>query len=179
MSLSQDELDRYKPTCLPRTTRNTPILPIANQSPGSSTQASTNIPLNNISQPGAINNQNTPGNVTLGGAVQSSTAQQSSNPSRDMYWCIEKIFTEPTENHLFPILNSEDLKDDEDLYNQVNTAIRSARYWIWWLFSWKRCTEVEFIEVTKSESSSPVRTPSANKKCSSVLCGAIAARSTL
>ncbi|UPK95247.1 hypothetical protein LCI18_006182 [Fusarium solani-melongenae] len=146
MSLSQNELDRYKPMCLPRTTRNTPILPVANQPAGSSTQRSTNIPLSNISQPGGTNSQHAPGNVALGGAVQSSTTQQSSGLSRDIYWCIEKIFTEPTENHLFSIPNSEDLKDDKELYDQVNKAISSARCWIWRLFSWKRCTEVEFLE---------------------------------
>lgn len=177
MSLSQDELDLYKPMCLPRTTRNTPILPVVNQPAGSSTQRSTNIPLNNISQSGSTNSQHAPGNITLGGTVQSSTAQQSSGLSRDMYWCIEKIFTEPTENHLFSILKSEDLEDDKDLYDRVNKAIRSARCWVWWLFSWKRCTEVDFIEVTISKSSSPIKAPSTNK-CSSVLCGAVAVRST-
>ncbi|RSM14890.1 hypothetical protein CEP52_001104 [Fusarium oligoseptatum] len=145
MALSQDELSRYKPFCLPTTTGKTPILPIR-QPPNLSTQKSTNIPLNAISQSSGTNSRQTPSNVPLRGVFQTSTAPPPPSLSRDMYWCVEKIFTEPTENHLFSILNSDDLKDDEALYRRVNKAISSARGWIWRLFSWKRCTEVEFIE---------------------------------
>lgn len=158
--------------CLPRTTGNIPLLPITNQQ-SSSTQRSTNIPLGTISQPVGSNSQPPLGNVAL--RAQSSTLPPPRG-SRDIYWCVEKTFTEPTENHLFSILSSDTLNDDEELYHRVNQAISSSRGPIGWWFSWKRCTEVDFIEVTRPELLK--RSPTGNKQDSFVLCDAMTARST-
>ncbi|EEU36747.1 uncharacterized protein NECHADRAFT_86595 [Fusarium vanettenii 77-13-4] len=147
MSLSQDELNRYKSMCSPITTNRIPLLPVANPSTSSSRHVPATVPSNAAFRSGGTNSPPTLGNVALGGAaVRSSAALPTPVPTKDMYWCVEKTFTEPTENHLFPILNSETLHDDEELYRQVNKAIRSACGWIGLLFSWKRCTAVDFIE---------------------------------
>lgn len=88
-------------------------------------------------------------------AAHSSAAPPSQGPKTDIYWCVERVYTEPTEIHLAPILDSESLTDDEELYRQVNRAIRSSggawlKGWILQLLSWKRCTEVEFVKVSNS-----------------------------
>ena len=69
-----------------------------------------------------------------------------------MYWCIDKIFADPAETVLCSIPEVDTMKDDYELYKQVNSAIRrsSGRFlkgWFLNLLSWKRCTEVEFVKV--------------------------------
>lgn len=153
MSLSRDELSRYKPMCLPRATNNIPLLPITNPPPNLSGRRPANALASTTTQARGISSPPPLGNVALGrAAVRSSATPPTPKPTKDMYWCVEKSFTEPTETHLFPILDSETLKDDEELYRQVNKAIRSACGWIGWLFSWKRVTDVEFVKVAKTES---------------------------
>ncbi|KAF5548340.1 serine threonine kinase [Fusarium phyllophilum] len=72
-------------------------------------------------------------------------AVQTSVDTKDIYWCIERNFTEPTEIYLSPIQNAEKL-DDEQLFRQVNKAIGSTEGWIRRLFSWKRCTAIDFVQ---------------------------------
>ncbi|KAH6967782.1 kinase-like domain-containing protein [Ilyonectria sp. MPI-CAGE-AT-0026] len=152
MSLSQDELDRYKPTCLPRTTNNTPLLPVANNQAGSSRHGVVNIPLNTMGQPANMGSQPTHGNAPLPGITGHPTMPlPTPGASKDMYWCVEKVFTEPAETHLFPIINTDTLNDDQELYRQVNRAIGSSvgssrTRWILRRLSWKRCTKVEFVK---------------------------------
>ncbi|KAL6399804.1 serine/threonine protein kinase [Ilyonectria robusta] len=152
ISLSQDELDRYKPICLPRTTNNTPLLPVANNQAASSQHGFFNIPLNTMGHPANIGSQPTHGNAPLPGIMgHPSTPLPTPGPSKDMYWCVEKVFTEPAETHLFPIVNTNTLNDDQELYRQVNRAIGSSvgssrTRWILRRLSWKRCTKVEFVK---------------------------------
>ncbi|KAL9565715.1 hypothetical protein ACKAV7_009897 [Fusarium commune] len=70
---------------------------------------------------------------------------KTSSDTKDIYWCIERNFTEPTEIYLSPIHNAETL-DDEQLFRQVNEAIGSTEGWIRRLFSWKRCTAIDFVQ---------------------------------
>ena len=85
--------------------------------------------------------------------------QASSNPvvntTAEMYWCIDKIFADPSETVLCFIPEVGALKDDYELYTQVNRAIRrsSGRFLTGWFLnfmSWKRCTKVEFVKVSSA-----------------------------
>lgn len=152
ISLSQDELERYKPACLPRTTNNTPLLPVANNQAASSQHGFVNIPLSTMGQPANIGSQPTHCNAPpLGTTGHPPTPLPTPGASKDMYWCVEKVFTEPAETHLFPIVNTNTLNDDQELYRQVNRAIGSSvgssrTRWILRRLSWKRCTKVEFVK---------------------------------
>ncbi|KAF5692856.1 serine threonine kinase [Fusarium denticulatum] len=140
LALSQDEFDRYKVTCFPVTTNNVPLLPLTRQSlnaqqaskPSSSTQ-----PIN-LGQP----------SQSLGTNAMASTISsvlRTTINTKDICWCIERNFTEPTEIYLSPIPNAETL-DDEQLFLQVNKAIGSTEGWIRRFFSWKRCTAIDFVQ---------------------------------
>ena len=74
------------------------------------------------------------------------SAVQTTIDTKDIYWCIEKNFTEPKEIYLSPIQDTETV-DDEQLFRQVNRAIGSTEGWIRRLFSWKRCTAIDFVQV--------------------------------
>ncbi|KAF5539216.1 serine threonine kinase [Fusarium napiforme] len=141
LALSQDEFDRYKSTCFPVTTNNVPLLPLTRQGlkaqqaskPSSSTQPT------NLGQP----SQSSLGTNAMTSTI--SSVLRTTLNTKDIYWCIERNFTEPTEIYLSPIQNAETL-DDEQLFRQVNKAIVSTEGWIRRLFSWKRCTAIDFVQ---------------------------------
>ncbi|KAF5599972.1 serine threonine kinase [Fusarium pseudoanthophilum] len=142
LALSQDEFDRYKATCFPVTTNNVPLLPLTQQGfqvqqaakPSSSTQ-----PIN-LGQP----SQSSLGTNAMTSTI--SSGLRTTVNTKDIYWCIERNFTEPTEIYLSPVQNAESL-DDEQLFRQVNKAISSTEGWIRRFFSWKRCTAIDFVQV--------------------------------
>jgi hypothetical protein len=142
LALSQDQFHRYKPTCFPVTTNNVPLLPLTQQG----------LKVQQAAGSGSSIQQ-----ANLGQSSQSSfgtnaiTSTISSRPrttvnTKGIYWCIERNFTEPTEIYLSPIQNPESL-DDEQLFRQVNKAIGTTKGWIRRLFSWKRCTAIDFVQV--------------------------------
>ncbi|KAF5699322.1 serine threonine kinase [Fusarium mundagurra] len=141
LALSHNEFNRYKPICFPVTTNNVPLLPLTRQGlkaqqaakPSSSMQP---INLGQSFQPSL-------GTNVLANTVPSTV--QTPVDTKDIYWCIERNFTEPTEIYLSPIQNAETL-DDEQLFRQVNKAIGSTEGWIRRLFSWKRCTAIDFVQ---------------------------------
>ncbi|RKL01723.1 hypothetical protein BFJ71_g5052 [Fusarium oxysporum] len=141
LTLSQDEFDRYKATCFSVTTNGIPLLPLTQQDLKAQQAAkpSSSMQPTKLRQP----SHSSFGTNVLTGNV--SSAIQTSVDTKDIYWCIERNFTEPTEIYLSPIQNAETL-DDEQLFHQVNTAIGSTEGWIRRLFSWKRCTAIDFVQ---------------------------------
>ncbi|SCV54173.1 uncharacterized protein FFB14_13510 [Fusarium fujikuroi] len=141
LALSKDEFDRYKPTCFPVTTNNVPLLPLTQQGLEAQQAAKPNSYMQpiNLGQP----SQSSLGTNALVSAISSTV--RTSVDTKDIYWCIERNFTEPTEIYLSPIQNVETL-DDEQLFRQVNKAIGSTEGWIRRLFSWKRCTAIDFVQ---------------------------------
>ncbi|PNP79455.1 hypothetical protein FNYG_07071 [Fusarium nygamai] len=141
LALSQDEFDRYKPTCFPVTTNNVPLLPLTRQGlkAQQASKPSSSMQPTNIGQPF----QSSLGTNAVASTI--SSVLRTTVNTKDIYWCIERNFTEPTEIYLSPIQNAETL-DDEQLFRQVNKAIRSTEGWIRRLFSWKRCTAIDFVQ---------------------------------
>ncbi|KAK2692548.1 hypothetical protein QWA68_007421 [Fusarium oxysporum] len=141
LALSQDEFDRYKATCFPVTTNNTPLLPLTQQSLKAQQVAkpSSSMQPTNLGQP----SQSSLGTNVL--ATNVPPTVKTSVDTKDIYWYIERNFTEPTEIYLSPIQNAQTL-DDEQLFHQVNTAIGSTEGWIRRLFSWKGCTAIDFVQ---------------------------------
>ncbi|CVL12815.1 uncharacterized protein FPRN_09895 [Fusarium proliferatum] len=141
LGLSREEFDRYKATCFPMTTNNVPLLPLTRQGLKAQQAAkpSSSMQPTNLGQPSQ---------PPLGTNVSTANfppAVQTSVDTKDIYWCIERNFTEPTEIYLSPIHNAETL-DDEQLFRQVNKAIDSTEGWVRRLFSWKRCTAIDFVQ---------------------------------
>ncbi|KAG4277154.1 serine/threonine protein kinase [Fusarium proliferatum] len=141
LGLSRDEFDRYKATCFPMTTNNVPLLPLTRQSPKAqqAVKPSSSMQPTNLGQP----SQSSLGTNALTSTI--SSVLRTNVNTKDIYWCIEKNFTEPTEIYLSPIQNAEKL-DDEQLFLQVNKAIGSTEGWVRRLFSWKRCTAIDFVQ---------------------------------
>ncbi|RBA18502.1 serine/threonine protein kinase [Fusarium proliferatum] len=141
LALSRDEFDRYKATCFPVTTNNIPLLPLTRQGlkAQQATKPSSHMQSASLGQP----SQSSPSTNIL--AANAPPAVKTSVDTKDIYWCIERNFTEPTEIYLSPIENAEML-DDEQLFRQVNKAISSTEGWVRRLFSWKRCTEIDFVQ---------------------------------
>ncbi|KAH6898373.1 hypothetical protein B0T10DRAFT_543346 [Thelonectria olida] len=151
LALSEEEMSRYKPKCVPVIGNQTPLLPLSNSTVGTvnSEQTQPAVPLNTLAQARSIGTCAMHGNsAPLGTASPPSAAPLG---TKDIYWCVEKAYAEPEEILLFPIVNCEALKDDEELYRQVNKAIRcsggnSIKGWLLQKLSWKRCTRIEFIK---------------------------------
>ena len=70
-----------------------------------------------------------------------STAQQQ---SREIYWCVDRVWTEPSETWLC-VLNQ--ISDDRLLYKLLSDEFRKVHGLRGRIFSWKRCTSVDFISV--------------------------------
>ena len=70
-----------------------------------------------------------------------STAQQQ---SREIYWCVDKVWTEPSETWVY-ILKK--ISDDSLLYKLLSDKFRKVQGLRGQMFSWKRCTRVDFISV--------------------------------
>lgn len=71
---------------------------------------------------------------------------------REIFCCINRMYTEPLETVL-QIIIRENLQDDEQFYEAVNKAMRDAAGlglagWLRRIFSWKTCTTIEFVEVS-------------------------------
>ncbi|CVL00390.1 uncharacterized protein FMAN_09853 [Fusarium mangiferae] len=141
LALSYDDFCRYRATCLPLTTNNVPLLPFTRQGFKAQQTAKLRPPMqpSNLAQA----SQTSLGTNIL--ATNAPPAVQTSVDTKDIYWCIEKNFTEPTEIYLSPIENAETL-DDEQLFRQVNKAIGSTEGWVRRLLSWKRCTAIDFVQ---------------------------------
>lgn len=83
-------------------------------------------------------------------------SQERPTAETEMYWCIEKTFTEPMETVYRCIKPMMNIEDDSTLFNAVNDKIRGVGGEGWkgmvthWL-SWKRVTEVDFIKVSPSD----------------------------
>ncbi|KAH6959429.1 kinase-like domain-containing protein [Fusarium avenaceum] len=141
LALSQDDFDRYRAMCFPVTTNSIPLVPLTRQGLKAQKAAKPNFPMQS-------GNHNQPSQSSLGTNVFAASvppAVPTSVDTRDIYWCIERNFTEPTEIYLSPIQHAETL-DDEQLFHQVNKAIGSTEGWIRRLFSWKRCTAIDFVQ---------------------------------
>lgn len=142
LGLSRDDFYRYKATCFPMTTNNVPLLPLTRQGLKAQQAAkpSSSMQPTNLGQP----SQSSLGTNALASTI--SSVLRTTVSTKDIYWCIERNFTEPTEIYLSPIQNVETL-DDERLFHQVNKAIDSTEGWVRRLFSWKRCTAIDFVQV--------------------------------
>jgi len=70
----------------------------------------------------------------------------------EIYWCVDRAWTEPKRIYLCPI-DVEDQMDDKTLCERLNLEYQRVRTWKGRLLSWKRCLGVEFIKVCLGSSS--------------------------
>ncbi|KAI0427149.1 kinase-like domain-containing protein [Xylaria sp. FL1042] len=147
--LSRDEMARYKPTCVPILQSGTPVLP--RWETGNSQQPrSTEHELDNLTRPSSTRSEGQSENikpVVIGGT----DTQQLALSSQDVYWCNDKVYTEPLQTILYEINNWDALHSDKEFYELVNCLTRHIKGWrlSGWLFSvlsWKRCTQVDFVK---------------------------------
>ncbi|KAI1390684.1 kinase-like domain-containing protein [Hypoxylon trugodes] len=145
--LSDRDALYYKLTCVPIFGGGEPILPLSTQqakvkSTAAHTQGSSAPP----SQPTQSTNNSSQEQVQNNPSLTSTPGQ-----SKQLYWCVDRVFSEPLQTVLFPIREIQGLQDDEQFYLKVNKRFNKvrggkARGWVTDFFSWKRCTEVNFIK---------------------------------
>jgi hypothetical protein len=74
-----------------------------------------------------------------------------SHNSKEVYWCVDKPWTELQETMLSVLPNTQDIEDDAEFYKKLNAEyIRTRGQLRHHLFSWKTCVSIEFIKVSKS-----------------------------
>jgi hypothetical protein len=152
--VDQEEVDRYKATCsaiIGNTTLALPDVIPEGSSSSNADQVSSRVSL----QVKSPTTAKPVGTTSLQRSqLNHSRMQTSRQLSKDIYWCVDKIYSEPSETVLCPVHNSETLVNDVHLYREVNRAIKEARRapgtfeaWLMNLISWKICTKVDFVKV--------------------------------
>ncbi|KAI1751797.1 hypothetical protein F4782DRAFT_547348 [Xylaria castorea] len=105
---------RYKSTCVPILQLGTPVLP--RWETGNSQQPrSTEHELENLTKPSSTRSEGQSDNTKP--MVTGGTGTQQPVPSsRDMYWCNNKVYTEPLQTILYEINNWDALDSDKEFY---------------------------------------------------------------
>jgi hypothetical protein len=82
--------------------------------------------------------------------VQHKDFASTSHSSKEVYWCVDKPWTELKETMLSVLPNTQDIEDDAEFYKKLNAEyIRTRGLLRHHLFSWKTCVSIEFIKVSK------------------------------
>lgn len=66
---------------------------------------------------------------------------------RDIYWCVDKVWTEPSQTLLRTLSQTQ---DDELLCQQLKSTYEEVHGLRGRLFSWKTCTSIDFVSVSPS-----------------------------
>ncbi|KAI0973416.1 hypothetical protein F4678DRAFT_26520 [Xylaria arbuscula] len=151
--LSNAELSRYKPACIPILESGTPVLPCwetERSGPVARQPHKLGIELENLTTLSSRRPDGQLGSTSLKD-VEQTGIQPSSLPSKDVYWCNDKVFTEPLQTILYEIDDWDSLQSDEDFYKRVNQLTRQIKgrplqAWLSSFLSWKRCAKVDFVK---------------------------------
>ena len=63
---------------------------------------------------------------------------------REIYWCVDKVWTEPSQTWLFTLSQ---ISDDRLLCKLLSKEFKKVHGLRGQIFSWKKCTGVDFISV--------------------------------
>lgn len=66
----------------------------------------------------------------------------------NLHWCVDRAWTEPQRTVMCSIPDIDSFEDDATLYRRLKREYFRKRGWLRTFFSWKTCTEVEFVEVS-------------------------------
>jgi hypothetical protein len=89
---------------------------------------------------------------STGSSTQDATLLEEDHTSKEIYWCVDKPWTELRETILSVLQNSQHIRNDADFYIKLKAEyIRVRGHLKHKLFSWKTCTSVEFIKVNLSK----------------------------
>lgn len=139
----------YRSYCVPlsQASSASSVLPLFQRPPasfGQSLSSGSHIHTHNTQQP---HSTSPAGNHNASGIATAAQPNQLNkrNP-KELYWCIDRSWSEPPETCMSTIDVSQ-LSDDSSLFHQLNMKYNRIRGIPGWLFSWKRCHGVEFIKV--------------------------------
>lgn len=153
MSLSIDVPEEtataYQMTCLPLSSGSGPILPFSSQNPyltapNNSSSGGQNMQLNqlNLGLPNRPSGSQSSVNNYTG--VQNIMGQ---GTDKELYWCIDKAWSEPRQTLVRTIADLHMLTDDGILCSRLVQEYKSVRGFWSRFFSWKHCLSVDFIKV--------------------------------
>ena len=71
----------------------------------------------------------------------------SSSKSKDVFWCVDKAWSEPAQTLLCSIPDKDEFLDDDSLCKRLSQEYDRVRGRFAVLFSWKKCMDVRFIKV--------------------------------
>lgn len=80
-------------------------------------------------------------------SAQAGGVLTSQQQSREIYWCVDKVWTEPSETWLCTL---NQISDDSLLYKRLSDGFRKVHGLRGQIFSWRTCTSVDFISVRAS-----------------------------
>ena len=70
--------------------------------------------------------------------------------SKEIYWCVDKAWSEPQSTKLCSLQEHPAIRDDEALYERLIKEYNRIRTWKGRLLSWKSCLGIEFIEFART-----------------------------
>ena len=72
---------------------------------------------------------------------------------KEIYWCIDRAWSEPRSTKLCSLRENPDICDDESLYESLIKEYNRVRAWKGRLLSWKSCLGIEFIKFVRTSTS--------------------------
>ncbi|KAK2023907.1 hypothetical protein LX32DRAFT_570828 [Colletotrichum zoysiae] len=144
--LNENEARRYKAVCFPALRNGDPVLPRFNTQ--TTTATATSGTSHSGQTPASPSLQNIGTISTQGSSVPK--PQSASPTTRELYWCIDEVFSEPRQTMRRPIPVQLALTDEE-LYETTNKAFGASvgsllNRWFLNFLSWKCCVGVDFIK---------------------------------
>ena len=69
---------------------------------------------------------------------------------KEIYWCVDKAWSEPQRTKLCSLQEHPEIRDDEALYERLIQEYNGIRTWKGRLLSWKSCLGIEFIKFVRT-----------------------------
>ena len=69
---------------------------------------------------------------------------------REIYWCVDRAWTEPRSTRLCSLREHPEIRDDESLYELLIKEYNRVRTWNGRIFSWKSCLGIDFIKFART-----------------------------
>lgn len=155
-----DEAEIYRQSChtIPRISRGHSDLSLPRhqqdvQSSKAGKVANIDLPIDpGHRRPNSSSSQGNTGEQLVNTLTQDDTLQEKGHTSKEIYWCVDRPWTELHETLLSVLQNSQDIRDDADFYMKLKYEYVKIRGQFRHHFlSWKTCISIEFIKVKEQQ----------------------------
>ena len=102
------------------------------------------------SLPSGSQSQNRLSNLSNNG-LENSNIPSVQASYKEIYWCVDKAWSEPQSTKLCSLQEPPGIRDDEALYERLIKEYNGIRTWKGRLLSWKSCLGIEFIKFVRTQ----------------------------